>query len=251
MRTGMVKPTTREEMKNYCLRALGHPVINIDVADEQIEDRIDEALRYYWDYHFDGSHLSFYKHAITDEDKVNKYITLPENIIGAVRIFPLGFYSSSTNNMFNVQYQIALNDLYSLTSYNVVPFYMTMQHLNVLQEVLVGEKPIRYNRHRNILHIDMNWNVIDTGQYLIVEAYEVLDPNVYQDAWADRWLLKYATALIKRQWGNNMRKFKNMQLPGGITISGQEILDEAKEEIAEMEEDMLTSSVLPGNIMIG
>lgn len=246
----MAKPTSRAEFKEYCLRSLGKPVINIDVADEQVEDRIDEALRYYWDYHFDGSEKAYYKHIITDEDKQNKYITLPDNIIGAVRIFGLGFYSSSTNNMFNVQYQIALNDLYALTSYNVVPFYMTMQHLNVLQEVLVGEKPIRYNRHMNKLHVDMNWEVIDAGQYLVVEAYEILDPDVWTDAWSDRWLMAYATALIKRQWGNNTKKFKNMVLPGGITISGQEMYAEAQQEIADMEHEMITSYSLPVTDMI-
>lgn len=246
----MAKPIDRDSFKEYCLRSLGKPVINIDVADEQVEDRIDEALRYYWDYHFDGSEKTYYKHQITDEDKENKYILLPDNIIGAVRIFGIGFYSSSTNNMFNVQYQIALNDLYALTSYNVVPFYMTMQHLNVLQEVLVGEKPIRYNRHKNQLNVDMNWDVIDTGQYLIVEAYEVVDPEVFSDAWADRWLMAYTIALIKRQWGSNTKKFKNMVLPGGITISGQEMYDEAQAEIAKMEQEMITSYSLPVTDMI-
>lgn len=246
----MAKPTSRAEFKEYCLRSLGKPVINIDVEDSQVDDRVDEALRYYWDYHFDGSEKAYYKHQITEEDKANKYIILPDNIIGAVRIFGIGFYSSSTNNMFNVNYQIALNDLYALTSYNLVPFYMTMQHLNVLQEILVGEKPIRYNRHNNILHVDMNWEVIDTGQYLIVEAYEILDPDIYTEAWSDRWLMAYTTALIKRQWGNNTKKFKNMVLPGGITISGQEMYDEAQEEIAKMEAEMINSYSLPISDMI-
>lgn len=247
----MVKPTSRTELKEYCLRALGKPVINIDVADSQVEDRVDEALRYYWDYHFDGSDKTYFKYQITTTDKANKYIILPENIIGAVRIFPLGFYSSSTNNMFNVQYQIALNDLYTLTSYDVVPYYMMRQHLNVLQEVLVGEKPIRYNRHTNKLHIDMDWSIIEPGQYLIVEAYEILDPDLFLDAWADRWLLAYTTALIKRQWGMNTKKFGSMQLPGGIIFNGKEVYEEAIAEIKEMEHEMINSYSLPVTDMIG
>jgi hypothetical protein len=248
----MAKPTTRSEFKEYCLRALGKPVINIDVADTQVEDRIDEALRYFWDYHFDGSNKLYYKHQITSDDKTNKYIVLPENIIGAVRIFPLGFYSSNQANMFNVQYQIALNDLYTLTSYDLVPYYMMMQHLNVLQEVLVGEKPIRYNRHTNKLYLDMSWDAVEVGQFLIVEAYEVLDPEVYADAWADRWLLKYCTALIKRQWGLNLgAKFDGMTLPGGVKINGQKLIEAAQEEIKAMEDEMINSYSLPVSDMIG
>lgn len=247
----MAKPTSRSTFKEYCLRALGKPVINIDVADEQVEDRIDEALRYYWDYHFDGSEKLYYKHQITDQDKTNKYITLPENIIGAVRIFPFGFYSSTNANMFNVQYQIALNDLYTLTSYDLVPYYMMMQHLNVLQELLVGEKPIRYNRHMNKLYIDMNWNIVETGQFLIVEAYEVVNPDTYADVWADRWLMQYAIALIKRQWANNIKKFGGLQMPGGVVFSGQQLYNEADKEIKDMEAEMISSYSLPVSDMIG
>lgn len=247
----MAKPTTRADFKEYCLRALGKPVININVADEQVEDRVDEAIRYYWDYHFDGTEKVYFKYQITQEDKNNKYVVLPENIIGAVRIFPLGFYSSSTNNMFNVQYQIALNDLYTLTSYDVVPYYMMRQHMNVLQEILVGEKPIRYNRHMNRLYVDMDWNVIEVGAYLMVEAYQIVDPDLWQDAWADRWLLRYGTALVKRQWGNNLKKLGKIQLPGGVILNGQEIYDEADEEIKVLEAEMITSYSLPVTDMIG
>jgi hypothetical protein len=246
----MSKPVNRSDFKEYCLRALGKPVININVSDDQVDDRIDEALRYYWDYHFDGSQKVYFKYQITDQDKANKYIDMPDNIIGAVRVFQLGFYSSSTNNMFNVQYQIALNDLYTLTSYDVVPYYMMRQHLNVLQEVLVGEKPIRFNRHMNRLYIDTDWTLLESGQYVIVEAYQVVDPDLWQDAWADRWLLKYGTALVKRQWGNNLKKLGKIQLPGGVILNGQEIYDEAEKEIKEMEEEMINSYSLPVSDMI-
>ena len=247
----MVKPSDRIAFKEYCLRALGKPVIEINVDDTQVDDRVDEALRYYWDYHFDGSEVVYYKHLISEEDKQNKFIILPENIIGAVKIFSLGFHSSGQDGLFNVQYQMALNDLVTISSFDIVPYYMMRQHLNLLQEVLIGEKPIRYNRHMNKLSIDMNWSLVEVGQYLVVEAYQVVDPDVYQDAWSDRWLLRYATALIKRQWGNNLKKFGNMQMPGGATFNGQQVFDEAEEEIAAMEHEMINSYSLPITDMIG
>jgi hypothetical protein len=246
----MSKPASRDDFKEYCLKNLGKPVINIDVSDDQVDDRIDEALRYYWDYHFDGCDKTYYKYQITQQDKDNKYIIMPGNIIGAVNIFPLGWYMSGQANMFNVQYQIALNDLYTLTQFDVVPFYMMMQHLNVLQEVLVGVKPIRYNRHMNRLYVDMNWDILEVGQYLVVEAYWIVDPDIYTDAWADRWLLRYGTALIKRQWGSNLKKFGDIELPGGVTLNGQELYNEAIKEIQELEEEMIISYSLPVSDMI-
>jgi len=246
----MAKPIDRDSFKQYCLRALGAPVIEINVDDDQVDDRIDEALRYYWDYHFDGTEKIYYKHQITQVDKDNKYIVVPDNIIGAVRIFPLGFYASTSDNMFNVQYQIALNDLYTLTSYDLVPYYMMMQHLNVLQEVLVGEKMIRYNRHQNRIYIDINWTLMEVGQYFVVEAYGVIDPDVWTETYSDRWLMRYATALIKRQWGINMKKFDGLQMPGGMTFNGQRVYDEAQAEIDKMEYEMINSYSLPASDMI-
>ena len=144
----MVAPTTRASFKENCLRRLGKPVIEINVDDDQVDDRIDEALRYFWDYHFDGSLKTYYKYQVTEEDKTNKYITLPENIIGAVTIFDVGA-ALGTNNLFNIRYQIALNDLYTLTSVSMVPYYMAMTHVQFLEQLLVGRQPLRYNRHSN------------------------------------------------------------------------------------------------------
>lgn len=248
----MAVPSTRTEFKEWCLRRLGKPVIEINVDDDQVEDRIDEALRYYWDYHFDGSEKTYYKHLVTSTDIANKYITLPENIIGAVRIFNIGDPSISSDDLFNIRYQIALNDLYTLTSVSLVPYYMVMEHLALVQQLLVGQMPIRYNRHRNRLHVDTMWgDKIKEGDYILVEAYEVIDPDTWTDAWGDRWLGKYTTALIKRQWGSNMKKFGGMQLPGGIIMNGQQIYDEAEEEIKELERDMVFNISLPVSDMIG
>lgn len=246
----MSVPASRDDFSAWCLRSLGAPVINIDVSPDQVDDRIDEALKYFWDYHFEGADKTYYKYQITQEDKDNKYITMPANIIGAVNIFPLGWYMSGQANMFNVQYQIALNDLYTLTQFDVVPFYMMMQHLNVLQEVLVGVKPIRFNRHRQRLYVDMDWNILEVGMWIVVEAYEILDPDLYTSAWADRWLARYATALIKRQWGSNLLKFDQIQLPGGTMLNGQKIYDQAIKEIEEMEHDMIVNFSLPVSDMI-
>jgi hypothetical protein len=247
----MAVPASRSEFREYCLRSLGKPVIEINVDDDQVEDRIDQALKYYWDYHFDGTERIYYKHQITDSDKANQYITLPDNIIGAVRIFAIGDPAVSGGDLFNIRYQIALNDLYTLTSVSMVPYFMVMEHLALITELLVGQQPIRYNRHRNRLHVDMDWNKMDTGSFLLIEAYQVVDPDTFTDVWGDRWLYLYATALIKRQWGNNLKKFGNMQLPGGVVFNGQQVYDEADAEIKELERDMVTNLSLPAMDMIG
>lgn len=246
----MASPTSRAEFKENCLRRLGKPVIEINVDDDQVNDRIDEALRYFWDYHFDGADKVYYKYQITDTDKTNKYITMPENIIGVVNLFPIG-QSLNTNNLFNIRYQIALNDLYTLTSVSMVPYYMALTHVQFLEQFLVGQQPLRYNRHMNRLYIDMDWNIVNTGDHIIVEAYQVVDPDVYTKAWADRWLLRYAACLIKQQWGQNLKKFQGMQLPGGLTFNGQKIYDEATAERDALEHEMIYSYSLPVTDMIG
>ena len=247
----MAVPTTKAEFKEYCLRKLGKPVIEINVDDDQVDDRIDEAIRYWYDYHFDGSDRIYYKHQVTEADVANKYLTLPENIIGAVRIFQIGDPSIRADDMFNIRYQIALNDLYTLTNVSLVPYYMVMEHLALITELLVGQQPIRYTRHKDRLYVDMDWNTVPVGSYILVDAYEVVDPNVWTDAWNDRWLQNYATALIKRQWGSNLTKFTGMQLPGGVQFNGEKIYDDATEEIRRMEDEMISSYSLPVLDMIG
>jgi hypothetical protein len=242
--------TSREEFKEYCLRKLGKPVIEINVDDDQVEDRIDEALKYYWDYHFDGTEKIYYKHQFTEEDITNKYITIPQNIIGVVNIFDIGDYIA-TNNIFNIRYQIALNDLYTLTYQSMVPYYMAFQHIQLLEQLLVGKQPIRYNRNTNKLYIDVNWDKVAAGQFLVVEAYQIVDPDEYNDVWNDRWLLRYASTLIKKQWGTNLTKFIGMQLPGGIQFNGEKIYNDAHEEQDKLEAEMISSYSLPVGDMIG
>ncbi len=247
----MAVPTSRSEFKEFCLRKLGKPVIEINVDDDQVDDRVDEALAYFWDYHFDGADKEYYKHQITDTDKTNKYITLPENIIGAVNIFDITPMFGGGGDLFNVMYQIALNDMHSLTSFELLPYYMMRTHLENIQQMLVGKKPLRYNRHKNQLHIDMNWDYVNEDQWIIVEAYSIVDPETYVNVWKDRWLARYAACLIKQQWGSNLTKFTGMKLPGGIEFNGAKIYDDATAERAELEKEMIYSYSLPVTDMIG
>lgn len=247
----MSVPDSRQSFKEYCLRKLGKPVITINVDEDQVDDRVDEALRLYWEYHFDGAERVYYKHQVTEQDKINKYITLPENIMGAVRIFPIGDPMVRSDDLFNIRYQIALNDLYTLTSVSMVPFYMVMEHLALIQELLVGQQPVRYSRHRNRLHVDMDWDKISVGEFLVVEAHEVIDPDVFTDVWGDRWLQNYTTAKIKEQWGSNLTKFVNMQLPGGVAFNGMAIKEEAAQEIMRLEAELRSSYQVPGMDLVG
>ena len=247
----MATPTTKATFKEYCLRKLGKPVIEINVDDDQVDDRVDEAIRYWYDYHFDGSERVYYKHAITETDVANKYITLPENIIGAVSIFSMGDPSIRSDDLFNIRYQIALNDIYTLTNVSLVPYYMVMEHLALMTELLVGKQPIRYSRHKDRLHIDMDWNTVAIGEFLLVEAYEVIDPETWTDAYNDRWLQNYATTLIKEQWGSNLTKFTGMTLPGGVQFNGEKIYDDAVAERRKLEEEMISGYSLPVLDMIG
>jgi hypothetical protein len=246
----MATPTSNTEFKEFCLRKLGKGVIEINVSDAQVDDRVDEAINFYQDYHFDGTERTFYKKQITQTDKDNKYITLPDNIIGAVNIFDIGD-ADNTNNLFNVRYQIALNDLYTLTSQSLVPYYMAFQHLELYEQILVGKQPIRYNRHKNVFHVDMDWDKIAVDQYLIVEAYQVIDPDTFTKMYGDYWLQRYATALIKIQWGENLKKFQGMQMPGGMVMDGMSIYNEGLRDKEQLEMEMRTSYSLPATDMIG
>lgn len=235
----MAQPTTREEFKDWILRKLGAPVIQINVADEQVDDRVDEAIDYWRDYHYNGSQLVYLKHQITQDDIDNGYITLPTQLLGISGIFNLNTSISTGSGIFNVQYQFVLTNIQDITSYNLQHYYMTMQNLEFMQEILVGRPLIRYNRHVNRLHIDTSAGNLVAGEYVVVEAYDVIDPNTYTDVWSDRWLQNYAAVLIREQWGLNLTKFSNMQLVGGVSFNGEQILQEARDERQRMEEDAI------------
>jgi len=247
----MAVPSTRTELKEFCLRKLGKPVIEINIDDDQMEDRIDEALAYYHDYHFDGAEKTFLKHIVTADNKTNNYIDITDgNIIGIVNIFDIGD-ATSTNNLFNVRYQIALNDLYDLARYDLVPYFMNMMNIRFIEEMLIGKQPLRYNRHINKLHIDMDWGKVAVGNYLVAEVYSKIDPETYSDVYSDRWLLRYTTSLFKVQWGQNLSKFVGMTLPGGIQFNGDQIMQQGVEDKRNLEQEMISSFSLPVTDMIG
>jgi len=247
----MAKVTSRESLKEYALRNLGHPVIEINVDDDQVEDRIDEAFQFYREYHYDAVELIYLKHQFLEEEITNQYISLNDNIVGVNRILPLTNRTKGMN-MFDIRYQILINDLYSLMSTDLIYYNMVRTEIELINQLLVGIKPIRFNRHMNRLFIDWDWQAdIAAGDYIIVECYRILDPSTYTDVYDDMFLKKYVTALIKRQWGINLKKFSGVQLPGGVMLNGDTIYQEAIAEIKAIEDDMQSRFELPVDMFVG
>lgn len=247
----LTKPANREELKDFCLRQLGYPVIQINVDDEQVNDAIELAFEYWNEFHFDGTERTYVKHQITAEDKTNGYIQLSDQIIGAVRIFPIGG-NNMAMNMFDLRYQLRLNDLWDLSSTSYVNYSLTMQHLATLDLIFTGQTPIRFNKINNRLYIDHDWvNDVDVGEYVIVEGMIITDPVQFTAVWNNRMLKKLATAYVKKQWGANMAKFDKMQLPGGVTIRGVDIYNEAVAEIAAAEQEIRNTYEAPPSLLVG
>ena len=236
----MAKPNSRTTLIEYCLRSLGAPVVEINVDDDQVEDRIDEALQFYQHYHADSIEKVFLKHPVTADDITNGYLTIPDLVTDVVRIFPLRDRNSS-DNMFDVKYQMHLNDMYALGYMgSLVEYEMSQQWLSLLDMIMDSDnKHLSWDRHKNQLRIDMDWSKeIIVGEYIVVECYRILDPNTYTDVYNDYFLKRYATALIKQQWGVNLSKFEGMVMPGGVTFNGRQILEDAKEEIEKLNEEV-------------
>jgi hypothetical protein len=247
----MAAITNRQEFKDYCLRRLGFPVIDINVDDDQVEDRIDDALQFWHDYHFDGLQKVYYIKRLEQTDIDNKYVDLSSvtdndgnslKFAGITRIFPIQD-SQATINMFDLRYQLRLNELYDFTSASYINYTLTQQHLRSLEIMFTGETPIRFNRHMERLFIDWAWgsSQAPVGTVVVAESYVIVNPEVYSKVWEDRWLKRYATALIKKQWGSNLEKFSNLQLPGGVTLNADKIIEQAEAEIQALEEDMENS----------
>ena len=271
----MAIPTTKATFKSYCLRALGFGVIDINVSDDQADDRIDEALQYFAQYHYDGIEKMYLKYQITADDVTRAssnatttatdtvdssitatfsegkgFIPMPSSVVSVIQIFP--FDDSATNNMFDIRYQLRLNDLYDFSSTSIIHYQMTMQQLDFLSHILVGEKPVRFNQHQNRLYIDMDWaNDVSVGDYLIIECYRKIDPATYTDIFDDIYLKRYATALIKRQWGANLSKFNGVAMLGGVTMNGETIYTQALEELDKLEEQIQLSFETPIDYMVG
>lgn len=243
--------TTRQGLIDYCLRELGEPVVEINIDDQQVEDRVDEAIEFFRQYHYDGIEKVYLKHLVTNDDVAQKSIPINDLVYGITRVFPVAAGTSTSKSIFDLQYQLRLNDLYDLTSTSVIYYSMVMSHLSLLDQTLNGHPLYRFNRLTNRLYIDENWveNIVP-GSYILVECYRALDPATAPRMYNDSWLKHYVTALIKKQWGTNLKKFSGMQLPGGVTIDGDKIYQEAKDEIKDLEEDLRNKSA-PLEFMMG
>ena len=317
----MAQPTTRKEFKEWCLRKLGKPVIEINVDQDQVDDRVDEALSYYWDYHFDGTEKIYMKHQITSEDINRRWIYAPDAVTFVTGVFPFDASNASVN-MFDLRYQLRLHDLYDFTSVSYVSYEITMQHIRTLNLLFSGTPQFRFNRKQNKVFLDIDWTRdVEVGDYVIIECYRRMNPETVNltgtanlvssnttvegtgtkfdqeivendfvvfggqtlqvskinsptnitltsapatssaaatmsitgltDVWDNRFLKAYATAKIKMQWGSNLKKFAGIQMPGGVTLNGQQIYDEAVEEIKSLEEQMYNSTSMPSQIFIG
>tara|TARA_S200000501_G_scaffold351831_1_gene370118 strand:- start:348 stop:1187 length:840 start_codon:yes stop_codon:yes gene_type:complete len=272
----MAIPNSKSTFKEYCLRALGKGVIDINVSDDQADDRIDEALQYYLNYHSDGVERVYLKHqlteaeitrmrsneaAITATDLVDSsitadwlqqenYIPVPDTVLSVNKVFPIT--DQLTTNMFDVRYQLRLNDLYDFSSTSIINYEMTMRHLDYLDHILTGEMPIQFKEHQNRLYIytDVDTNFNDT-EFLLIECYRKLDPDTYTSVYDDMYLKRYATELLKKQWGANLSKFNGVAMLGGVTMNGEQIYSQAIEEIQRLEEQIQLHHELPINYMIG
>ena len=268
----MATPSTRETLKQYCLRNLGKPVIDINVDDDQVEDRIDEALQYFAQYHVDGVERMYLKYLVTEADitrmttdasesatensitttykRADNFLVVPSSVISVINVFPLS--DRANLNMFDVRYQLRLNDLYDFSSTSIVHYQMTMQHLDFLDHILVGEKPMRFNQLSNRLYLDMDWGTdITAGEYLIFEVYRKVDPDTYSDLYDDLYLKRYTTALIKRQWGQNLSKFSGTAMLGGVTLNGPELFSSAIDEQSKLEEEIRLNYEEPPHMQQG
>lgn len=236
-----MKPSTRSELIEYCMRNLGAPVLDINVDEDQVEDRIDEALQVFQEYHSDAITPIYYRHIVEQEDIDNRWIPINDGITSVQSVLPLSSIgqSSSHLNMFDIRYQLALNDLFNIGLIGeLANYYQTKQYIELLSEVMNPMPRIKFNRHMNRLDLYVNWNDVKVGDSLIIQCQQIVDPELYADVYNDMFLKRYATALIKRQWGVNLKKFEGITLPGGVTLNGQIIYTEASEEIKSIEEEM-------------
>jgi hypothetical protein len=239
----MAVVTNKEELKGYVLRGLGSPLIQIDVTDEQMEDRIDEGIAYFREYYFDGIEKLYLKHQLTQEEVDQEFIQLPDHVWSINRIFPFPTSSASSQlNIFDLQYQLRMNDLRDLTSTSMVYYSQVMSHISLIDWLLNTQKQFRFNKLNGKLYIDERWNGargLSVGQWLIFDAYTALDPAESPKLWNERIFKEYIMALVKKQWGSNLSKYQGIQLPGGITLDGQRIYEEGKAEQETIETQIM------------
>ena len=284
----MSQPSSRSTFKEYCLRQLGAPVLEVNVADEQVDDLIDDGLQYWNERHYDGVTQMYMKYAVTQQDidrgKANKsasttntagivtttadatiagvstsfnwyensnYLQVPPEIIGVNKIMHFDGTNTATNNMFSVKYQMFLNDIYYWGSTELLTYAMTKTYLEDINFLLTTEKQIRFNKRMDRLYLDIDWGSVSKDDYLVIDCFRQLDPNDYARVWNDSFLKKYTTALLKRQWGQNLLKFQGVKLPGGVELNGRQIYDDAEKDLEIIREQMSNTYELPPLDMIG
>lgn len=253
----MAQPASRSELKDYCLRRLGFPVIDINVDDDQLEDRIDDALSKYREFHYDGVEECYLAHKVTAADQTNRYITVSDNIIGITRLLPVTGSSISSQgtsgfNIFDINYQIRLNDFYNLLSSSYTYYVIAREHLAMLDLIVTGEIPIDFNKKTRRVNINMDWGGrLKVNDYIVFEAFRIVDPEIYTKVYSDPWLKSYTTALFKHQWGNNLTKYANYTLPGGLVVNGEKIYNDAVLEIEKLEEQLRDTYESPPTMFVG
>jgi hypothetical protein len=253
----MASPASRTQLKDYCLRKLGFPVIDLNLDDDQIDDRIDDALQKFRDYHYDGTEEIYLAHEVTANNIAQGYIDVSDNITGITRVLPVSGSSISSTasqgfNIFDINYQIRLNDFYNLLSSSYTYYVIARQHLSMLDMIVTGEIPFTFNKKTNRVYLQMNWaGRVDEGQYIVFQSYRITDPDTYSKVFNDTWLKSYTTALIKRQWGSNLTKYANYTLPGGLTVNGEKIYADAVEEVAKLEEELRDVYEAPPQMIAG
>jgi hypothetical protein len=281
----MSKPASRQELIDYCLRRLGAPVLEINVADDQIDDLVDDALQYFQERHFDGVERMYLKYQFTQDDidrgtaknksgvglvtttassnnisglgtitsefyETSNFIQIPDSVIGIEKIFKFDT-SSISGGMFSIKYQLFLNDLYYFNSVDLLQYSMTKSYLEDIDFLLTTDKQIRFNKRQNRMYLDIDWGAQQVGDYIVIDCYRILDPNAFTEVYNDSFLKIYLTSLIKRQWGQNLIKFRGVKLPGGIELNGRELYEDAEKELESLRQRMSTEYELPPYDFIG
>lgn len=251
----MANPNSRATLIDYCKRRLGDPVIEINVDEDQVEDRVDEALQYYQEFHSDATVRTYLKHQITADDVSNEYISVNSNILFISKMFPLTSTFNNSRNFFDIKYQMMLNDIADLMNFagDLAYYEQMQQYLSLLDMKLNGHPQVQFSRKQNRLYIfgDFADNDIKAGDYIVAEVYSTIDPNTHTSVYNDMFLKEYTTALIKQQWGANLIKFEGMQLPGGVILNGRQIYDDATSEIATLRENLRLEHEFPPDFFVG
>lgn len=247
----MAKVISRDGLIDHAMRALGAPVIEINVDEDQVEDRIDDALQYYQMYHDDAILRTYFKHQLTQQNIDDSYIAIPDTITSVTKILQHG--NNGGDSLFDMGYHMRLNDVFQLNGLGsqIGSYVQRMENLEMIDQQINTTELLRFNRHMNRLHIDEGFDGLGVGDFIVVEGYEIVDPQTYTDVYNDMFLKRYVTALIKKQWGANMMKFDGFTLPGGITMNGRQMFEDAVEEITKLEEEMQLAWQMPDDFMMG